>query len=104
LDPLGYFDHVLLVTVLLSGPEETAKPVLPASRDHVCVQVRDALADLVVDREEGAVRFHRLLDRARKQLQHTEVRREQIPREVGDGFDVLPGCNECVAVEDGTVI
>src|SRR4051812_30369603 len=46
--------HFLVVVVPLPGPEETAEAVLEATRDHVDMQVGDALADLVVHGDERA--------------------------------------------------
>src|SRR4029078_10398210 len=59
----GHGRHLRLAGIALAGPEETAQPVAPAARPHVHVQVRDALADLVVDGHERALRARRLLHR-----------------------------------------
>src|SRR5262245_2900225 len=54
-DPLLDVPHLRFVSVGMAGPEEPLHAVLVAARDHVHVQVRHALADLVVDRDEAAV-------------------------------------------------
>src|SRR4051794_14449729 len=65
--PVARLVGVRIVTVGVARPEETAQPVFAPSRDDVHVQVRNALADPVVDRDEGAFRTEALLHRAREQ-------------------------------------
>ena len=65
------------------------------------VQVRDALADLVVDRHERALRPERGLHRRGDPLHALEVGAEPIGRQVGQQLDVVAGHHEHVAVEHG---
>src|SRR5215471_8953970 len=58
----------------IAGPEESAQAVLEAARHDVDVQVGHALAHLVVDGDECALRAQRLLDGARHVLGRLEER------------------------------
>ena len=60
--------HMLFAGVRLARPEEAPQSVFLAARDKVHVQMRNALADLIVDGDERSLRLHRLLDGARQQL------------------------------------
>lgn len=44
----------IVVLILLTRPEEAAQAVFTAARNHVDVQVRDSLADVIVDGDESA--------------------------------------------------
>ena len=59
--------------VRLPRPEEAAQAILLAPRHDVDVQVRNALADAVVDGHESAVRHQRQFHRARQQLGIREI-------------------------------
>ena len=50
------------VSIPLSGPEEASEAVPAPSRDDVDVEVRNALANAVVDGDKGAVRVQAQLD------------------------------------------
>ena len=54
-DPLRVRRRLGLVGVPLARPEETAQAVAPRPGHHVYMQVRDALADHVVQRDESAL-------------------------------------------------
>ena len=53
---------VVDVSIPLSGPEEASEAVPAPSRDDVDVEVRNALANAVVDGDKGAVRVQAQLD------------------------------------------
>ena len=60
-----------------AGPEEAAQAVLAFAWDDVDVEVRDALADDVVDGDEGAVCLHCCLHFAGEHLSVGEKRADQ---------------------------
>src|SRR3989337_904801 len=55
--------HRFVVGVLGARPEESAQPVLAAARYDVYVKMRDALADPVIHRHQGALSSLNLLHR-----------------------------------------
>ncbi len=54
-EPLGYHRGCGVVDIARAWPQEAAQPVAPPAGNHVEVHVRDALADDVVEGEEGAL-------------------------------------------------
>src|ERR1700733_15046579 len=70
--------RVVIVRVLLPRPEEAAEAVLLRAGNDVDVQMRDALAHLVVDGYERAVGSERLFHRAGKSLRAREERRDEL--------------------------
>ena len=66
-----------------AGPEEAAQAVLAFAWDDVDVEVRDALADDVVDGDEGAVCLHCCLHFAGEHLSVGEKRADQGGGEIG---------------------
>src|SRR5579872_1362447 len=81
-------------------PEEPPEPVLAPARNDVHVHVRDALAHLVVERDERALGAERRLDRGR----HPLGRREEVTHLFGRHFaqrpPVGPGYDEHVPGKD----
>ena len=59
---------MLVVRIPLPGPKEASEAIPAPSRDDVDVEVRDALADAVVDGDERAVRVQAQFNRARQRL------------------------------------
>src|SRR3954464_3409545 len=92
----------LVRVVLRPRPEEPAQAVALPARDDVHVQVRDALRDLVVDRDEAAVRLERLLHRAGDALHGSEDRRHEWRGERQEVVRVLARNHQDVALEDGS--
>ena len=64
--------HLRFVLIDRAGPEKAAQSIFLAARDDVDVQMRDALADLVVYGNEGSLGFHALLDGGGKVLDVAE--------------------------------
>lgn len=59
--------HMFAVAILVPRPEESFQPVPFCSWNYVNMNVRYALADPIVDGEEGPLRFQALLDRQGEQ-------------------------------------
>ena len=68
------FSHMLLARMRLPGPEETTQAVLLFPGHNMDMQVRNALADAIIDGNEGAVGAHAFLDGASEQLHVGEER------------------------------
>src|SRR4051794_2108473 len=96
--------HVFLRVVLSPWPEEPAQPVLAIARDEVNMQMGDALADDVVQCDEGSLGFHRRADRAREELGIGEQRLDQLIRQVPDRLVVLAGDEQRVTREERPVV
>ena len=90
---------MLITLVLAPRPEEPAQAVLAHPGD-MRVQVRDALRDDVVDRDEGSLGAHRLGNGTAEQLGAGEERRQQRRRQVGERLVVGAG-DERVAGKRG---
>jgi hypothetical protein len=56
------------ILVGLTRPEEAFEAIFAPARHDMAMQVRDALADTIVDSDEGAVGFQPTLDRAGQEL------------------------------------
>ena len=65
-----------------TGPEKATKTVLAFARDDVDMEVRDALADDVVDGDEAAVCFHCCLHFSGEHLSVGEKRANQFGGEI----------------------
>jgi hypothetical protein len=70
----------------------------------VDVQVRDALADAVVDRDEAALGAEGVLDRAGQPPDAAEERLHQLVRQVGQRLEVSAGHQQHVPREQRTVV
>ena len=88
----------------MAGPEEAAQPVPEASRHDVQVNVRDGLADNVVQREEGAL----CPERSLLSCAHPPAGRQEAAQELlghlGEGRVMDARHDESVAVEHGPVV
>ena len=60
--------YMVIVRIPLSGPEEASEAIPVPPGNDVDVEVRDALADAVVDGDEGAVGVQAQLNRAGQRL------------------------------------
>ena len=71
--PYGPLDlsHVLVVPIPLPGPEKASEAIPAPSGNHMHMEVRDALADAIVDGDERAVSIQCQFNRAG---QHLDVR------------------------------
>ena len=92
------------VEVFGSRPEKAAQTVAFAARHDVDVQMRDGLADPIVDGDEGSVGFHRRLDGAGKELHRLEKRADAFRRQIVERFDVLAGNEKQMAGKKWPVI
>src|SRR5262249_39475930 len=91
--------HLLPPRVSLTRPEESAEPVLSPPRDDVDVQVRHALADPVVDRDERSLGLETRLHRARQELHVEEERPDQRVGKIGQRCQMVPWHQEAVAAK-----
>ena len=98
-EPLGV-GRRLAVAVLGARPEEAAQPVALGARDHVEVEVRDGLADRVVDRHERPLRAEGVLDRRREPLGRREEPVALPCWEVREGLEVGARHEQDVPLED----
>src|SRR6266511_5933702 len=71
-----------LILVGVPRPEKTFQAVLPPARHDVDVQMRNTLADVVVDGDQGAMSFQALLHSACQQLGVGEQRCDQSKRQI----------------------
>lgn len=83
---------------------EATKAVAPEPWHHMDVKVRHALADSIVHRDEGPVRAHAFLDRAREQLDVPEQRSNELRRQISQRADVLTWDEQTVAEKDGAPV
>ena len=88
---------LVFARVLLPGPEEPAKAVALATRDHVDVNVRDALAHAIVERDKGSLRAERALERKRDALGAPEEGLELGARDIAQRRAMGPGHDERVS-------
>ena len=65
------------------------------------VEMSNALAHLVVERDERALCPQDLLHRTAQETRGSEVRREEVVRQVGEGCDVSLGYEKGVSREKG---
>ncbi len=65
---------VRIIAIGRPWPEETTQSILSATRDHMHVQARDALADTIVNRDKSAVGAKRVFDCPAKQACGREQR------------------------------
>jgi 4-carboxymuconolactone decarboxylase len=87
--------------VLHARPEEAAQAVLASPRHDVHVEVSDALAHHVVDRDERAVATECGRHSSRYSLHPFEQRSDEIGIEVGERHDVAFRYHEHVSFEHG---
>ena len=59
---------MLVVPIRLPGPEKAPEAIPAPPGNHMHMEVRDALADAIVDGDEGAVRVQAQFDRAGQSL------------------------------------
>jgi len=95
---------VLVIRVLLTRPEESAQAVFAATRHDVHVQMRNALADRVVDGHESPLGVHRLLDSVGKDLHVGKEWGQQVRGKIRQRRIVLAWNQQHVARENGTVV
>jgi hypothetical protein len=83
--------------IFATRPEETAQAIFAFSRNDVDVKVRDALADNVVDCNEGAFRLHGILHFTGELLGIGEKRTDELSREIEQRWVVGFGDQQDVA-------
>src|SRR5690242_5047329 len=98
------FGQVLIALVLLPRPEEAFQSVAFAARHDMDVQVRNALAYMVIDGDESALCAQRLLDRAFKILDSLKERSELRLGQIGQRDDVPAGDQQNVSGEQRPVV
>ncbi len=85
-------------------PEETFQAITFISRDDVDVQVGDALADAVIDGDEGSFGFEGALDGGFQFLHGLKQRAHLGGRQIRQGGDVCRRDQQNMAGEERTVI
>lgn len=95
---------LFVIPVRISRPEKPLEAVPHPSRHDVNVQVRNALADAVVDRDKAAFRFHASLDRFRNELNARKKRSEKPGREIDDGLEMFLRNEQAVPGKERTAI
>lgn len=68
------------------------------------VEVRDALADAIVDGDEASFRFHATLDGSSEQLNVRKQRLDQRSGQIAQSFEMAFGNQERMPGEYGTMI
>jgi hypothetical protein len=91
LDKALHLDHGVRVLVGVTGPKEAPQSILSSPGDDVDVKVGDALADAVVDGDEGAFRPQPALNRLCEQLNVSEEGWYKAGREIPQGLMVVFG-------------
>lgn len=90
--------------VLHARPEEPTQTVTLRTGHNVDVQMRDGLADHVVDGDERALGPEARRDRVCDALSLGEHRRQHVGGQVGERHDVLARYDQGVALEDRAVV
>src|SRR5262245_29302110 len=93
-------EHLLLTLVLRARPEKTLEAVPLRARYDMDVQMRDALADDVVHRDECPLRAERLRDRTRDGLNTLEEWTDRFERKVRQRDDVCARNDQHVSNEE----
>src|SRR5580704_14160508 len=96
--------HMFFTRMRLARPEEAAQSVLFAARDNVHMQMRNALADLIIDGYERSLGFDGLFDGVRQKLYVGEEWPEQLGRQIRQRCIVRLGDQHRVANEERLVI
>jgi len=96
--------EVFGVPIFLPWPEESFQSVSLGSWDHVHVEVRHALADAVIDRDECALRSHAFFHRNGKQARVCRDLLQQRRGNLVQRFYMLLRYQEAVAGKERPVI
>ena len=99
----GLVDFVR-VLIGASGPKEAFQAVSLAARNDVNMEMRDALADPIVDGHEGALGVHALDDGAGKKLDIQKERADQLIGQVRKRLEVALYDEEAMAGEKRPMI
>ena len=91
LDSLLRVNCLLVILVRMARPEKALQTVFLPPGNNVNVQVRNALADAIVNSDERALSFQAQLDRLGQKLRILKKRFQQLFRQVRQSFVVLPG-------------
>lgn len=78
--------HSLLIFIRLARPKEAFQPIFSMTGHQVNVQVRDALADSVVDGDKGALCLQAAFDRTLDPLGVLEEGSNQCCRQIRQGL------------------
>src|SRR5437588_390034 len=74
----------------MTGPKESSQAVFSSSRNDMYVQMRNALANTVVDSHECSLSLDSLLHCDRQKLGNREEWFYEVGRQVGERFEVIP--------------
>jgi tyrosyl-tRNA synthetase len=99
-----HFGRLVLVPVAMAGPEKATEAVLEPARHDVQVDVRDALADHVVQPEEGPVAAERVPLSGRHPGSRLPHCAGQVRWELGDGCEMDARDDQRMPGEDGASI
>jgi hypothetical protein len=92
------------ILVRLARPEEALEAILASPRHDMDVQMWNALADAIVDGDEGTVGLQALLDRSRQELRVGHQGGEQSGWQVEQRAVVSFGNQEAVSWKEGPMI
>ena len=101
---IGGLSHLGWVAVGPAGPEEAFHAVFSAPRNDMDVQMRDALADFVVDRDKGTLGAETGFNGPGDQLRVREQRLQHRRWDIHQSFDMLPRAYETMAGEQGSAV
>ena len=88
----------------MAQPEEAFETVIVATRYHVDMQMRDTLADAIVDRHKRAFCSKAVLQRTGNELGHRKQGREECLREIKQRGVMRLGDNHAVSREKRATI
>ena len=92
------------IRVWMARPEEPFQTVLVATRHHVDVEMRDTLADPIVDRDERTFRSQSPFQRTGKELGNGKERREPGLWEIKQRRTVLFGNDQTVSGKERAAV
>ena len=95
---------LVLAFVRVTRPKEAFQSVFAASRHNVRVQMRHALADAIVHRDEGSVSFQRRLDCTTEKLRIPEEGSDQVLGQISQSFVVLFRNQQAMTRKNRTVV
>jgi hypothetical protein len=99
-----YRRRLFLAFVRVTRPKEAFQSVFAAARDNVSVQMGHALADAIVQGDEGAMSFQRRLNGPTEKLHIPEEGPDQVLGQIGQSFVMFFRNQEAMTRKNRTVI
>lgn len=103
-DRILYGAHGFGVIVAVPWPEESLEPILRPAWHDMQVQMRNALTDAIVHRDEGAGGLHRFLDRRAEQLCMHQKRTGERSGKLRQRLDVRPRYQQAMPRKERPVV